>query len=151
MRSDAATVEEYLAALEPQRLAAIEVVRSTIIGHLPPGMEEAMDYGMITYQIPLDRYPETYNGRPLMYAALASQKRHMAVYLTSIYMDPDAEASFNEAYLASGKPMDVGKSCVRFKRIDDLPLEVIARAIASTTVDGFIAGYEEARSVKRAP
>ncbi|MGI9584813.1 MAG: DUF1801 domain-containing protein, partial [Acidimicrobiia bacterium] len=82
MRSDATSVDQYLAELPDDRRAAIETVRDTILANLPDGYEEAMNWGMITYQVPLATYPDTYNGKPLMYAALASQKHHMAVYLT---------------------------------------------------------------------
>ena len=89
MQSDATSVAEYLAELPADRRAAIEAVRQTILANLPEGYEEAMNWGMITYQVPLARYPDTYNGQPLAYAALASQKNHMAVYLTGIYADDE--------------------------------------------------------------
>jgi uncharacterized protein YdhG (YjbR/CyaY superfamily) len=79
MYSDAKTVEKYLEELPEERRDALEAVRRTILEHLPDGYEEVMNWGMITYQVPLDVYPDTYNGKPLMYAALASQKRHMAL------------------------------------------------------------------------
>jgi hypothetical protein len=86
VRSDATTVDQYLSSLPEHRRAAIATVRQIILEHLPRGYEEAMNWGMIAYQVPLETYPDTYNGQPLMYAALASQKDHMAVYLTGIYM-----------------------------------------------------------------
>ena len=86
MRSNASTVAQYLSELPTDRREAVEAVRQTILDNLPPGYEEVMNWGMITYQVPLETYPDTYNGKPLMYAALASQKNHMAVYLTGIYM-----------------------------------------------------------------
>jgi len=150
VRSDAATVAAYLAGLPEDRRAAVSAVRSTILQNLPEGYEEAMNWGMIAYQVPLETYPDTYNGEPLMYAALASQKNHMAVYLTAIYMDDDDRAAFEDEYRATGKRYDVGKSCVRFRRIDDLPLEVIGRAIAATPVDEFVARVKAARSPRRA-
>ena len=85
VQSDAATVNEYLASLPPERRRAIEAVREVILANLPDGYEEAMNWGMITYQVPLETFPDTYNGKPLMYAALANQKNHMAVYLTAVY------------------------------------------------------------------
>ena len=78
MRSEATTVEQYLAELEPDRREALEAVRQAILDNLPTGYQEAISSGMIAYQVPLETYPDTYNGRPLVYAALASQKRHMA-------------------------------------------------------------------------
>ncbi|UCH10366.1 MAG: DUF1801 domain-containing protein [Fidelibacterota bacterium] len=147
MKSDAATVAEYLAGLPPDRRTALEIVRRTILDNLPEGYEEAMNWGMITYQVPLATYPDTYNGQPLMYAALASQKHHMAVYLTGIYSSETARREFEAAYRATGKRLDVGKSCVRFRRLDDLPLDLIGKVIASQDVAAFIATYEKAKGI----
>lgn len=104
-----------------------------------------MNWGMISYEVPLERFPDTYNGKPLMYAALASQKNHMAVYLTSVYTDEGRRKEFEDAYRATGKKMDVGKSCVRFKQLDDLPLDVIGDTIGSTPVDEFVRQYQDIR------
>jgi hypothetical protein len=139
VRSDADTVHEYLASSPQDRRGAIEQVRQVILDNLPDGYEEVMNWGMITYQVPLEVEPDTYNGRPLMYAAVASQKRHMAVYLTSVYADPDSSAAFREAYLETGKPLDMGQSCVRFKRLEDLPLDLLGTTIASTPIEQFVA------------
>jgi uncharacterized protein YdhG (YjbR/CyaY superfamily) len=138
MRSDAATVKEYLQELSHERRRAIGKVRKTIRANLPSGYEEVMNWGMITYQVPLVTYPDTYNGQPLMYAGLASQKNHMAVYLSAVYSDPQALGAFKKAYQATGKKLDMGKSCVRFKTLDDLPLEVIGETIASLNADEFV-------------
>ena len=145
MRSDADTVEEYLASLPEERREAIEVVRNEILANLPEGYEEAMNWGMISYQVPLERYPDTYNGEPLMYAALANQKNHMAVYLTAVYAEEESRDAFLEAYRATGKKLDVGRSCVRFKRLDDLPVDLIGKAVAATEVDRFVTEVEAAR------
>ena len=144
MRSDATTVKQYLSELPDARRSAIEAVRATILAKLPPGYEEVMNWGMITYQVPLETCPDTYNGQPLMYAALASQKNYMAVYLTSIYMSDDSREEFEAAYKATGKRLDVGKSCVRFKKLEDLPLELIGETIASVDVDSFVARAKDA-------
>lgn len=149
MRSSAETVSEYLAALSEDRRIAMGTVRDTILAHLPEGYEEVMNWGMITYQVPLERYPETYNGQPLMFAALASQKNHMAVYLSAVYADEDARTTFEAAYHATGKRFDVGKSCVRFRKLDDLPLDVIGVTVASIAVADFIESYEKSRSPER--
>ena len=149
MRSEATTVADYLAELPEERRAAIESVRGVILERLPDGYRETMNWGMITYEVPLEAYPDTYNGQPLMLAALASQKNHMAVYLSAIYADDDARDRFEEAYRATGKRFDVGKSCVRFRRIDDLPLDVIGDAIEAVPVDRFIETYERGRSAAR--
>ena len=146
MRSDAATVEDYLAELPDDRRGAIAAVRDEILGRLPEGYEEAMNWGMIAYEVPLERCPDTYNGQPFTYAALASQKRHMAVYLSGVYGDPELRERFLADYRATGKRLDMGKSCVRFRTLDDLPLELIGDAVAALTVDEFVAMAEAARS-----
>jgi uncharacterized protein YdhG (YjbR/CyaY superfamily) len=138
MKSKAKTVAEYLEEMPPDRREAIEKVRETILKNLPEGYQEAMNWGMITYQVPLEVYPDTYNKQPLMYAALANQKNHMAVYLTGIYMDQDLNQEFEEAYKKTGKRYDVGKSCVRFKKLDDLPLPLIGESIKAMEMDDFI-------------
>jgi hypothetical protein len=147
--SDAATPEEYLASLPPDRREAISAVRDVIRRNLPDGFEEGMQFGMIGYYVPLERFPDTYNGKPLGLAALASQKNHMALYLNNVYGDPKTERRFRERYAASGKKLDMGKSCVRFTRLDALPLDVIGRTIADTDVDSFLARYKEARGSSR--
>jgi hypothetical protein len=146
VRSDARNVDEYLLELPADRRDAIGVVRATILDHLPAGFEEGMQFGMIGYYVPLGRYPDTYNGQPLGIAALASQKRHMALYLTGIYADDDEAAWFKERWTAAGKKLDMGKSCVRFKRLEDVPLDVVGDAIARVSVDDFIAAYERSRA-----
>ena len=145
VRSAAATVEEYLLELSPDRREGIQAVRQVVLDNLPPGYVETMNWGMITYEIPLDRYPKTYNSQPLMYAALASQKRHMAVYLMCVYSHQESRARFEERYRASGKRLDMGKSCVRFRRVEDLPLDLIAETIAGTSVEDYIKFYEASR------
>lgn len=138
MKSEAETVKEYLAELPDERRQAVTAVRRVVLENLPRGYEEVMNWGMITYQVPLETYPDTYNKKPLMYAALASQKHHMALYLTGIYIDEEASEAFEEAYKATGKRYDVGKSCVRFRKIEDLPLTLIGDSIASLGVEEFI-------------
>ena len=145
VRSAAATVEEYLQELPPDRREDIQAVRELVLDNLPPGYVETMNWGMITYEIPLDRYPKTYNSQPLMYAALASQKRHMALYLMCVYSHQESRAWFEERYKASGKRLDMGKSCVRFRRLEDLPLDLIAETIAGTSVEDYIEFYEASR------
>ena len=148
MRSEATTVDQYLAELPEDRRAALVEVREVILANLPEGYEETMNWGMISYEIPLERYPDTYNKQPLGYASLASQKNHMAVYLSTIYSSDDAASTFEQEYRATGKRYDVGKSCVRFRKIDDLPLDLIGRVIAATPVDEYIAMYEASRSTE---
>ena len=145
MRSSATTVSAYLKSLPADRRRAVSAVRKVMRQHLPTGYEEAMNWGMITYQVPLRICPNTYNGQPLMYAALASQKRYMAVYLTGIYTSPETYGAFEKAYKATGKRWDVGKSCVRFRTLDDLPLELIGQSIASMSVEAFVTRVTAAR------
>lgn len=141
-----ASVDAYLAALPPDRREALSAVRKVILQNLPEGYEEGIHYGMIGYCIPLARYPKTYNGQPLSFAALASQKGYMSLYLTCVYGDPAMREWFESAYRAAGKRLDMGKSCIRFKSLDDLPLDVVGQAIARVPVDAFVAQYEKSRS-----
>jgi uncharacterized protein YdhG (YjbR/CyaY superfamily) len=138
MKSAATTITDYLAEIPEERRGTIKKVRETILENLPEGYEEALNWGMITYQVPLEVYPDTYNKKPLMYAALANQKNHMAVYLTGIYMDEDLYQNFEENYRNTGKRYDVGKSCVRFRKLEDLPLELIGESIGAISMEDFI-------------
>jgi uncharacterized protein YdhG (YjbR/CyaY superfamily) len=138
MKSAATTITNYLAEIPEERRGTIKKVRETILENLPEGYEEALNWGMITYQVPLEVYPDTYNKKPLMYAALANQKNHMAVYLTGIYMDEDLYQNFEENYRNTGKRYDVGKSCVRFRKLEDLPLELIGESIGAISMEDFI-------------
>ena len=148
MQSDATSVAKYLAELPADRSAAIEAVRRP--PREPAGrLREAMNWGMIVYQVPLARYPDTYKGQPLAYAALASQKKYMAVYLSGIYADDETRQGFEAAYRATGKRYDVGKSCVRFRKLDDLPLALIGESIARFGVDEFIVQAEKAHPVRK--
>ena len=149
MKSNATTVAEYLNDLPPDRQEAIKIVRETILHNLPEGYEEVMNWGMITYQVPLEVYPDTYNGKPLMYAALANQKNHLAVYLTGIYLDEDRRKDFEQAYKKTGKRYDVGKSCVRFRNLDDLPLPLIGYSIKAMEMDEFVERSKAIRSTRK--
>jgi uncharacterized protein YdhG (YjbR/CyaY superfamily) len=149
VQSTAKTVADYIAELPEDRHEAISQLREVILERLPDGYEEAMNWGMITYQVPLETYPDTYNGKPLMYAALASQKNHFAVYLSGIYQDDGRRDAFMEAYRETGKRLDVGQSCVRFRKLDDVPFDVIGDAIAAIPVEEFVAVAEAARSKRK--
>jgi hypothetical protein len=109
-RSDARTPDEMIAALPPERREAISAVRDVIRANLPPGYEEGMQFGMLAWYVPLERFPDTYNGQPLGLAALASQKNYLSLYLNTVYGDPETERWFRERYAASGKKLDMGKS-----------------------------------------
>ncbi len=145
VQSAAADVEEYIAGLPPDRAEVIEQVRRLVLDHVPDGVEETMNWGMICYEIPLERYPDTYNGQPLMYAALAAQKHHYALYLNSVYTDEQVEQTLKDAYAEAGMKLDSGKSCVRFKRLDQLVPDALADAIAAVTVEEYIERYEAGR------
>jgi len=138
MQSEAKNVDDYLASLPPDRQAAMQTVRKVILENLPEGYQETMDWGMISYEVPLEVYPDTYNKKPLSYVALASQKNYMAVYLMSIYNNEDNGKRFEQAYRATGKRYDVGKSCVRFRKLDDLPLPLIAAEVRSTKMKDYV-------------
>jgi uncharacterized protein YdhG (YjbR/CyaY superfamily) len=146
VRSDAATVEEYLACLPDDRREIVSRVRDTINAHLPEGYVEQVDWGMISWVVPLEEYPDTYNRKPLAYAALASQKNHVSVYLMGLYADGPEESWFREQYAQRGLRLDMGKSCVRFKSLDQVPLDVLGGAIERIPVGEFIARYEVARA-----
>lgn len=145
MRSEATSVDQYLDELPADRREAIRTVRDAIVDNLPAGYVEGMNWGMIAYSVPLETYPDTYNGQPLLYAALANQKNHMAVYLTGVYADQDRRENFLDKYRETGKRLDMGKSCVRFRRIEDLPVDLIGETIAETDVGKFIGLYEASR------
>ena len=144
-RSSAATVEEYLRELPEERAKALRAVRQVILDHLPPGYVETINWGMICYEVPLARCPDTYNKQPLMFAGLASQKRHMGLYLMCVYSHQGSRAEFEEKFRASGKKLDMGKSCVRFRKLEDLPLEVVGETIAATSVEEYIQLYRDSR------
>jgi len=149
MQSKAATVEEYLASLPADRRATVEAVRKVIKQNLGKGFEEGMQYGMIGYYVPHSIYPAGYHcdpKQPLPFAALASQKQALSVYLYGVYADPAHLARFVAAWKANGKKLDMGKSCVRFKRLEDAALEPIGAAIKAMPVKVFIAHYEAARA-----
>ena len=144
-KSTATTVEAYLDELPPDRRAVVSSVRDMILHHLPAGYHEAMNWGTISYVIPLERYSRTYNGQPLVYLALAAQKNHYALYLMQVYQDSELEQQLRHAFRQAGKRLDLGKSCLRFRRLDDLPLEALGEVVASTAPGAFIAAYEAGR------
>ncbi|RJP37473.1 MAG: DUF1801 domain-containing protein [Phycisphaerales bacterium] len=147
MISKATTVDQYLAELPPDRREAIQAVRQVILDNLDEGFEEGMQYGMIGYHVPHAIYPDGYHcdpKQPLPFASLASQKNHMALYLFCNYVQEDESAWFQQEWAKTGKKLDMGKSCVRFKKLDDLALDVIGKAIRRMPVRDFIDFYETA-------
>jgi hypothetical protein len=141
-KTDATTVEQYLTQLTPEKRQGMEQLRKLILQYLPDGYVETINWGMISYEIPLKTYPETYNGKPLSFIALAAQKNHYALYLNNVYMNPELKASLEGAFAAAGVKFDMGKSCLRVKDLDKTPLAALGKVIASTPVADFIAQYE---------
>jgi hypothetical protein len=145
MQSKATTVKQYLDSLPPDRREAIEAVREVILDNLDRDYEEGIGYGMLSYHVPHRVYPPGYHCNPklpLPFASVASQKNHMAVYLSCNYGPPGREEWFRKAWAKTGKKLDMGKSCVRFKRLEDVALEVIGEAIRRMPAADYIAYYE---------
>ncbi|HYJ11049.1 MAG TPA: DUF1801 domain-containing protein [Polyangiaceae bacterium] len=146
-----ASASDYLASLPSDRKQAIAAVRSVIKKHLPKGYVETTQYGMISYVVPLSTYPDGYLGKkdvPLPYICLASQKHHMAVYLMCVYDDAELSQWFTTAWKKSGKKLDMGKSCLRFKSVDDLALNVLGEAIGRVSVKDYITLYARKRGAR---
>lgn len=146
MYSDARTVEKYLAELDDDRRAQIEPVYDTVRGAMPDGYVESIAWGMITWSVPLETFPDTYNGQPLCYISLAAQKRHNAVYLTGLYGDSQQAADFRRRWTEDGRKLDMGKSCLRFRKLEDLRLDLISEVVAATPPEALIALHERARA-----
>ncbi len=146
MQSKATTVAAYLKSLPPDRRKALSAVRKAMRARMPKGYAEVMQYGMMGWVVPLKLYPPGYHvgGVPLPYAGLASQKRHMSLYLMGCYMEPKDAAWLKREFKTRGLKLDMGKSCIRFKKLDDLPLDVIGEAIAKLPVKDFVTMYEKA-------
>ncbi len=144
-RSTAPTVTAYLKSLPPERRKIVSAVRKVVRENLPKGYRESMGWGLITYGIPLSAYPKTYNGQPLCYAALAAHKSYYTLYLMGAYADPKAGKQLASEFAKRGLKLDMGKSCLHFTSLDDLPLDVIGRIIASTPPEKMIAYFEQGR------
>ena len=145
MQSKATTVAQYLKELPEDRRVAIAAIRSMILKNLDKDFEEGIQYGMIGYSVPHRIFPDGYHCdpiQPLPFVSVASQKNHMAVYLMCIYMDK-SEEEFRKAWLKTGTKLDMGKSCIRFKKLEDVALDVIADVIRNITAKGFVARYQE--------
>jgi hypothetical protein len=155
MQSNAATVQEYLQALPADRRAAVETVREVILANLHPDYEEGMTYGMIGYYVPHRVFPAGYHCDPkqgLPFVSLASQKNYMSLYLMGLYCgcvdgvsDTELVRWFQATWVATGKKLQMGKSCVRFKKVEELPLEVVGEAIRRMPADVYIEAYTKAR------
>ena len=147
MQSKAKTVREYLASLPPEQREVVAAVRTVILANLDGGFQEAMQYGMVGYSVPHSRYPAGYHcdpKQPLPFAALAAQKNAISLHLMGLYMNPTELKWFTEAWRAAGKKLDMGKACVRFKKLDDVALEVVGQAFRRISAAAWIATYEAA-------
>jgi uncharacterized protein YdhG (YjbR/CyaY superfamily) len=144
-KTSSQAVSAFLAALPDDRRREVERVRALVRKHLPKGYEEVISNNMLVYQVPLDRYPDTYNGRPLWYVALGSQKNYLALHLMRVYADAEQQQQLTNAFKAAAKKLDMGKACIRFKSADDLPSDAIADIVASTPVDRWVEIAESAR------
>ena len=139
------TVSAFLAQLPAERRREVDRLRSLIRKHLPAGYEEAIAMNMLVYQVPLARYPDTYNKHPLMYVALASQKSYLSLHLMSIYGDATQAKQLEARFRAAGKKLDKGKACIRFKTTDDLELDAIADVVAAMPMERWIEIAQAAR------
>ena len=146
MTEDQATPDVWLAGLPPERTATLAGVRDLVNAALPEGYVERVAGSMLVWEVPLARYPDTYNKQPLMLAALAAQKNHNALYLVCAYTDPARDARLRDAYAKAGRKIDMGKSCLRFRKRDEVLDEAVSEIIAETTVETLIAGYEASRA-----
>ena len=147
MQSKATTVADYLNELPEDRRAAISKVRAVIRKHIPKGFAEEMGYGMICYVVPHKAFPAGYHcdpKLPLTFAGLASQKNYMSLYMMTAY-HPKVEQWLQGEFAARGKKLDKGKCCIRFKKLEDLPLDVIAEAIGRVSMADYIEIYEDSR------
>lgn len=140
------TVAEYLKSLPDDHRAVVQKLRTLVNEHLPKGYTEQMGWGVITYAVPLSILPDTYNGEPLCYAAIAAQKNHYALYLMAAYGNSAQAKRLADGFKAHGKKLDMGKSCLRFKSLDDIPLDVIGEAIASTPLEKYVEVYKASRA-----
>ncbi|MCA9322054.1 MAG: DUF1801 domain-containing protein [Planctomycetes bacterium] len=140
-----ASPREYLDGLPDDRRLALEAVRKVIRKNLDPSFKEGIQYNMIGYFLPHSVYPAGYHcdpKQPLPFAGIASQRNHMGLYLFCIYCSEEDKEKFCEEWRATGKKLDMGKSCVRFKKLEDVPLDVLGRAIKRATAKKFVAHYE---------
>jgi uncharacterized protein YdhG (YjbR/CyaY superfamily) len=143
--SKATTVAGYLEELPPERRKELAAVRAVVRKNLPAGFVETMNWGMISYEVPLSLYSSTHNKQPLSYAGLAAQKNYNALYLLSAYGNATHEHKLRDGFKKAGKKLDMGKSCIRFRTADDLPLDTIGELIASVTPSEWISIFEASR------
>ncbi|SRR5260221_14387482 len=151
MQSTATSPEEYIAEMPADRQEAFKKLRAIIKKNLPKGFEEVMGYGMIGYVVPHSRYPAGYHVNPALPLGLmniASQKNFIAVYHMGVYADPALLKWFTDAHeKASPKKLDMGKSCIRYKKSEDIPFDLIGQLASKLTPDDWISRYE--KNIKR--
>ena len=153
MQSRAATVDAYLAELPDDRREALQAVRKVILANLDRKFQEGMSYGMIGYYVPHSVFPPGYHcdpRQPLPFAGLASQKGHMSLYLMCIYGDDPTAQWFDSAWKKTGKKLNRGKSCIRFKKVDELALDVIAALLKRIPAAAYIRHYQASLGAKAA-
>lgn len=138
MRSEAKSVSSYLGELEPKRSSEIKALVDLVRKNIKPGFDETMRWGMISYEVPYEISGETYNGQPLSFIGIASQKNHISIYLMGLYAQPDALERFQELWARSGKKLDMGKGCVRFKTLKDADLDALSWAISRFELTEFL-------------
>lgn len=149
MKIAAASVDAYLDQLPEDRREAIEAIRRVILDNIDSPFEEGIQYGMVGYFLPHSVYPAGYHANPaepLPFASIASQKNHIGLYLFCVYMDDEIQEWFREAWKASGRKLDMGKSCVRVKKLDDVPLDVLGELFARIDARSFVERYEAVRA-----
>ena len=144
-KSSAETVKEYLNELPEGKREVVKKLRQIVLDNLPNGYQERMNWGMISYEVLLTKYPSTYNKKPLLFAAIAAQKNYISLYLTPVYQSKELEKELKNAYKKADLKVNMGKSCLRFKKLSELPLEFIGELISRVEVEDFIRIYEESR------
>lgn len=154
MRSDATTVTEYLSGLEPPRREFVASLRQTVLAHLPAGFQEGMGYGMLSYHVPHSLFPAGYHcdpKMPLPFAAIASQKNFVAFYHMGVYSMPELLESFQADCRAEGiQKLDMGKSCIRFKKPEAVPHDAIGKLIEKLSPEQWIEFYRNAFDARTA-
>ena len=146
MQSKATTVDQYINELPEDRKKAVTELRNVIKKNIPGGFEEGMSYGMVGYVVPHSKYPGGYHcdpKLPLPFMTFASQKNFIAIYHMGIYADPKLLKWFTEAHAKeSSKKLDMGKSCLRYKKAEDIPYKLIGELVSKITPDEWIEMYE---------
>ena len=137
--------KSFLAGLPPDRAKAISRVRDVVLKHLPPGYEEVDRGNMLVYQVPLERYPDTYNGHPLWYAALAAPKSYLTLHLMAVYGSEKLAKDLANGFRTAGKTLNIGKACIRFHEAEDLALDAIGNIVAAVSLDKWVEIAKAAR------